>query len=50
MKAPWLDRIELKWICSKRAIIEPDWDLTVAELVDRVCDFYGSEWLDPISQ
>ena len=31
VKAPWLNRIEPKWVHGKRAIIEPDRPLTAAE-------------------
>ena len=50
VKAPWLNRIEPKWVQGKRAILEPDRKLTGAEVVERVCRYYGSERLDPISQ
>ena len=50
VKAPWLDAIEPKWVHGKRAIIEPDRPLTSAEVVERVCGYYGCERLDPIAQ
>ena len=50
VKAPWLNRIEPKWVHGKRAIIEPDRKLTGDEVIDRVCEYYGCEKLDRIKQ
>lgn len=50
VKAPWLNRIEPKWVHGKRAIIEPDRPLTAAEVVDRVCAYYGCEPLERLAQ
>ena len=50
VKAPWLNAIEPKWVHGKRAIVEPQRKLTAAETVERVCDYYGCERLDPLSQ
>jgi hypothetical protein len=50
VKAPWLNAIEPKWVHGKRAIVEPERKLTADEVVERVCDDYGCERLDPISQ
>ncbi len=50
IKAPWLNRIEPKWVHGKRAIVEPERKLTAAEVVGRVCEYYGCERLEPISQ
>jgi DDE superfamily endonuclease len=50
VKAPWLNAIEPKWVHGKRAIIEPERKLTAAEVVDRVCGYYGCERSAPISQ
>src|SRR4051812_42300494 len=50
VKAPWLNAIEPKWVHGKRAIIEPDRKLTAAEVMDRVCGYYGCEKLDRLSQ
>jgi DDE superfamily endonuclease len=50
IKAPWLNRIEPKWVHGKRAIIEPDRKLTGDEVVDRVCGYYGCERLDRLKQ
>jgi hypothetical protein len=50
VKAPWLNAIEPKWVHGKRAIIEPERKLTAAEVVERVCEYYGCEQLDRLSQ
>ncbi len=50
VKAPWLNRIEPKWVHGKRAIIEPDRPLTAAEVAERVCGYYGCEQLDRLTQ
>ncbi|QDV37662.1 hypothetical protein [Tautonia plasticadhaerens] len=50
VKAPWLNAIEPKWVHGKRALVEPQRKLTAAEVVERVCDYYGCEPSDPITQ
>jgi hypothetical protein len=50
VKAPWLNRIEPKWVHGKRAIVEPERPLTAVEVVDRVCAYYGCERLERIAQ
>jgi hypothetical protein len=50
VKAPWLNRIEPKWAHGKRAIVEPERRLTATEVAERVCDYYGSEKLDYLTQ
>ena len=40
-KSPWLNPIEPKWGHGKRAVLEPARILTVQELADRVCAYYG---------
>jgi DDE superfamily endonuclease len=50
VKAPWLNAIEPKWVHGKRAIVEPERRLTAAEVVERVCEYYGCEQLDRHSQ
>jgi hypothetical protein len=50
VKAPWLNRIEPKWVHGKRAIVEPDRKLTAAEVVGRVYGYYGCEQVEPTSQ
>jgi hypothetical protein len=50
VRAPWLNAIEPKWVHGRRATVEPERKLTAAEVVERVCDYYGCEQLDPLSQ
>ena len=50
VKAPWLNRIEPKWVHGKRAIVEPGRKLTSAEVEERVCGYYGCEQLDRLTQ
>ena len=50
VKAPWLNRIEPKWVHGKRAIVEPDRPLTATEVVERVCTYYGCEQLERLTQ
>lgn len=49
-KSPWLNAIEPKWVHGKRAIVEPNRLLTVAELMQRVCVYYDCELLDPLTK
>ena len=49
-KSPWLNRIEPKWVHGKRAIVEPTRLLTAKELRQRVCDFFGCEHVELLSQ
>ena len=41
VKAPWLNRIEPKWMHAKRAVAEPTRKLGGAELKQRVCEYFG---------
>jgi transposase len=50
IKAPWLNRIEPKWVHGKRAIVEPDRKLSSEEVIQRVCSYYGCEQLDRLEQ
>jgi hypothetical protein len=50
VKAPWLNAIEPKWVHGKRAIVEPDRKLSGAEVVQRVCRYYGCEQLGSLAQ
>jgi hypothetical protein len=50
VKALWLNAIEPKWVHGKRAIIEPDRKLMAAEVVERVCSYYGCEQLERLTQ
>jgi hypothetical protein len=49
-KSPWLNRIEPKWVHSKRAIVEPTRLLSASELKQRMCDYLGCELLEPLIQ
>jgi hypothetical protein len=50
VKAPWLNPIEPKWAHGKKAIVEPERLLTADEVRTRVCDDYGCEHLQPLTQ
>lgn len=50
VKSPWLNRIEPKWAHGKKAIVEPDRLLAAGEVRARVCDYYGCEHLEPLTQ
>ncbi len=43
VKAPWLNRIEPKWVHGKRAIAEPDRKLSADEVRQRAGDYYGCQ-------
>jgi transposase len=49
-KSPRLNRIESKWVHGKRAIVEPARLLTAQELKQRVCDYFGGEPLESLTQ
>jgi len=49
-KSPWLNRIEPHWLHGKRAVVEPTRKLTAAELITRVCRYYGCEPLSHLSK
>ena len=49
-KSPWLNRIEPKWAHGKRAIVEPARLLTARELRQRVCDYFGCEQAELLTQ
>jgi hypothetical protein len=49
-KSPWLNRIEPHWVHGKRAIVEPARLLTAQEVIQRVCDHFGCEQLEPLTQ
>jgi len=50
VKSPWLNPIEPKWAHGKKAIVEPERLLSANEVRTRVCDYYGCEDLQPITQ
>jgi hypothetical protein len=49
-KSPWLNRIEPHWVHGKRAIVEPARLLTAREVIQRVCDHFGCEQVEPLTQ
>jgi transposase len=49
-KSPWLNPIEPKWLHGKRATCEPDGEVTIQELRQRLCAHYGCENLSAIKQ
>jgi len=49
-KSPWLNPIEPAWLHGKRAICQPEGELSMAELMDRICAHYACELLPPIEQ
>jgi len=50
IKSPWLNRIEPKWVHGKRAIVEPARRLPAKELKQRVCDYFGCEQVELLTQ
>jgi len=50
IKSPWLNRIEPKWVHGKRAIVEAARLLTAKELRRRVCDYFGREQAELLTQ
>lgn len=49
-RSPWLNPIEPKWLHGKRAIVEPEGTLTIAEVMDRVCAHYDCDLVAPIAK
>jgi hypothetical protein len=49
-KSPWLNPIEPKWLHGKRAVVEPERTLSLAELRQRICDYYHCPLYDLIDQ
>ena len=45
VKSPWLNNIEPKWRHGKRAVVEPQRVLPAEELAQRLCAYYGCEYL-----
>jgi transposase len=41
-KSPWLNPIEPRWVHAKRAVCEPDGELTPAELRRRLCEHFDT--------
>jgi hypothetical protein len=49
-QSPWLNRIEAKWVHGKRAVVEPERVLSAPELAQRLCGYYGCEYLEYLKQ
>jgi hypothetical protein len=43
LKSPWLNPIEPRWVHAKRAICEPDGDLSVEETRRRLCAYFDTQ-------
>jgi len=50
VKSPWLNRIEPHWVHGKKAVVEPARLLTAQEVIQRVCNYYGCQQLDRLTQ
>jgi hypothetical protein len=48
VKAPWPNPIEPKWAHGKKAVVDPDRELTAEELKRRVCDHFGRPLEPPL--
>ncbi len=48
-QSPWLNPIEPHWRHGKRAICEPDGELTKQMIEQRVCNYFNSEQLPKLS-
>lgn len=48
-QAPWLNPIEPHWMHGKKAICEPDGELTAEVIEKRVCNYFKSEQLPKLS-
>ena len=49
-KSPWLNPIVPYLVHGKRAIVEPDRALSKQEVMQRVCDYYGCDPVEPLAQ
>ena len=49
-KSPWLNRIEPHWVHGKKAVVEPARLLTAREVMQRVCDYFGCQQLNRLTQ
>jgi len=50
VKSRWLNRIEPHWVHGKRAVVEPTRKLSAAQLIARICCYYGCEHLSHLSK
>ncbi len=48
-KSPWLNPIEPHWMHGKKAICEPNGELSEEMIEQRVCDYFNSEQLPRLS-
>jgi hypothetical protein len=49
-RVAFINRIEPKWVHGKRAIVEPARLPTAQEVIQRACDHFGCEQLEPLTQ
>jgi transposase len=50
IKSPWLNPIEPRWVHAKRAVIEAERVLTAAELITRICEYFGCRHYKHLTQ
>jgi hypothetical protein len=50
IKSPWLNPIEPHWVHGKRAIVEPAGLLSAAEIITRVCAYFGCAHVEHLTQ
>ena len=50
IKSPWLNPIEPHWVHGKRAMVEPAGRLSAAEIMTRVCAYFGCAHVEPLTQ
>jgi hypothetical protein len=50
IKSPWLNPIEPHGVHGKRAIVEPAHLLTAAEIITRVCEYFGCAPMEHLKQ
>jgi hypothetical protein len=50
IKSPWLNPIEPHGVHGKRAIVEPAHLLTAAEIITRVCEYFGCAPMEHLTQ
>jgi hypothetical protein len=50
IKSPWLNPLEPPWVHGKRAIVAPARLLTAAEIITRVCGYFGCAHVEHLPQ
>jgi DDE superfamily endonuclease len=50
IKSPWLNPLEPHWVHGKRAIVAPARLLTAAEIITRVCGYFGCAHVEHLTQ